>query len=81
MKASRSHHFIKVTETVFEHEHAYLFRCGEKVTRHTTISLPAFSGRFAILSAAAAAAPDDIPVYKNFAYRIVRSRAKNERNM
>jgi len=31
----------------------------------TTISFPAFSGLFAILMAAAAAAPDDIPTYSN----------------
>jgi len=32
----------------------------------TTMSFPAFSGLFAILIAAAAAAPDDIPTWKNF---------------
>lgn len=29
----------------------------------TTMSFPAYSGRFAILIAAAAAAPDEIPTY------------------
>ena len=39
-------------------------RIRQKSKRLTTKSFPAFSGRFASLIAAAAAAPDDIPAYK-----------------
>lgn len=37
-----------------------------KYNKLTTINFPAFSSLFAILIAAAAAAPDDIPTCKNY---------------